>query len=264
MEGPVELTFEGRIAVLTLARPAALNAFDTGLIRAFRLALREAEGAGARALLLTGTGRAFCAGADLMDPLLTDYGDDKSAGSLRVMREWIEPLVLDLAALPLPTVAAVNGLAAGGGIGLALAADIVVAARSALFLNVFVPRLGLVPDMGVTWHLARALGPARARAIAMLGEPIAAAEAAACGLIWKAVDDVALMPEALAVAQRLAEGPPLALARIRKLVDEALNGGLEQQVRRESETQALLNATDDAGEGLAAFRQKRPPVFGGS
>lgn len=260
---PLRLDLAGGVAQLTLARPAVLNALDTRLIAALRAALAEAVARGARALVLTGEGRAFCAGADLTDPVLTDYGPDPEAGSRRVMAEWFDPLVLDLADLPIPTVAAVGGLAAGGGIGLALAADIVIAAEDARFLPVFVPRLGLVPDMGVSWHLTRALGPARARAILLLGEPLTATEAAAAGLIWQAVPPAALPDRAMAIAARLAAGPPLAIARTRDLVRAALANPLDDQIRLESRAQAFLNTTQDAAEGLAAFRGKRAPAFTG-
>lgn len=260
---PVDLVLEGRVARLTLNRPDVLNAIDTALIAAMRAALTEAVAAGARALVLTGSGRAFCTGADLNDPLLTDYGADKEEGSRRVMAEWIDPLVLDFANLPIPTIAAVNGVTAGGGIGLALAADIVIAAEGVRFLSVFVPRLGLVPDMGVSWHLTRAFGIARARAIMLLGEPITAAEAAAAGLIWKTVSPEALAGEAEAVAARLAAGAPLAIARTRALARAALGNTLEAQVSLESRHQAFLNSTEDAAEGLQAFRDKREPRFTG-
>lgn len=259
----VSLSVDQGVARLALARPDVLNAIDTTLITAFRKALAEAVARGARALLLTGQGRAFCTGADLGDPLLTDLGPDKEAGAARVMAEWIDPMILEFIDLPIPTVAAVNGVTAGGGIGLALAADIVIAADHARFLSVFVPNLGLVPDMGVSWHLTRALGPARARAVMLLGEPVTAADAVAAGLIWKAVPAADLEAEAHLAARRLAEGPPLAIARTRALTRAALQNPLAEQIALESRTQAFLNATDDAAEGLLAFREKRKPRFSG-
>ena len=259
----VDLVLEGPVARLTLNRPDVLNAINTTLIKDMRAALAEVISAGARALVLTGAGRAFCAGADLGDPILTDYGVDKEAGSRRVMAEWIDPLVLDLANLPIPTIAAVNGVTAGGGIGLALAADIVIAAEGVRFLSVFVPRLGLVPDMGVSWHLTQALGVARARAIMLLGEPVTAEEAAAAGMIWKAVPAEALAQEAHDVAARLAAGAPQAIARTRALARAAIGNTLEAQISLESRHQAFLNSTEDAAEGLQAFHEKRDPRFTG-
>lgn len=260
---PVELVLENQVARLTLNRPDVLNAIDTALITAMRAALAEAVAAGARALVLTGAGRAFCTGADLNDPVLTDYGADKEEGSRRVMAEWIDPLVLELANLPIPTIAAVNGVTAGGGIGLALATDIVIAAEGARFLSVFVPRLGLVPDMGVSWHLTQAFGVARARAIMLLGEPVTAEEAAVAGLIWKTVPQDVLAQEAQALATRLAAGAPLAIARTRALARAALGNTLEAQIDLESRYQAFLNSTEDAAEGVQAFRDKREPRFTG-
>lgn len=260
---PVTYALDGGVARLALNRPQVLNAIDTTLITAFRAALARAVDDGARALLLTGQGRAFCTGADLGDARLTDYGTDKQAGSARVMAEWIDPMILDFINLPIPTVAAVNGVAAGGGMGLALGADITLAADHARFLSVFVPRLGLVPDMGVSWHFTRALGPARARAVMLLGEPVTAPEAQAAGLIWKSLPAADLEAEATATARRLAEGPPLAIARTRALARAALGNTLPAQIALESQAQAFLNATDDAAEGLQAFREKREPRFTG-
>ncbi|MBN9062158.1 MAG: hypothetical protein BGP06_10355 [Rhizobiales bacterium 65-9] len=259
----ITVHMENDIATLTLNRPGVLNAFDTAMIDDIRDALRALRDSGPRALLFTGAGRAFCVGADLNDPRLTDYGESPEEGSRAIMDRWITPLVLDLIKFPAPTVAAVNGVAAGGGIGLALAADIVIAARSARFYNVFVPRLGLVPDLGMTWRLTRALGPARARAVAMLGEPFDAETAAAWGLIWKACDDSALPAEAQALTRRLAAGPPLALSRTREAIEEAVGNSLVEQLAAEARHQAALNASEDAREGLAAFREKREPRFRG-
>lgn len=261
---PVTLDVSEGIAVLTLNRPDVLNALNTALIADFRGALRDvAADKAIRALLLTGAGKAFCAGADLRDPVLTDYGDDKRAGSRAIMAKWINPLVIELRQLPCPTIAAVNGMAVGGGIGLALAADIVIAARSAAFVQVFVPKLGLIPDMGTTWHMTRTLGPARARALAMLGEPISAQQAMDWGLIWKAVDDGLLLEQARSVAERLRDGPPLALQRVSRCIDSALENDFTSQIEIEADHQSSLNTTHDALEGILAFREKRKPVFRG-
>lgn len=263
-EAAVNLDIADGIATITLNRPQVLNALDTAMIGELREALRViASGGSVRVVLMTGAGRAFCAGADLRDPVLTDHGEDKRVGSRAIMDKWINPLVTGLRGLPCPVVAAVNGAAVGGGIGLALAADIVIAAESASFVQVFVPKLGLVPDMGTTWHMTRALGPARARALAMLGEPVSARQAMAWGLIWKAVDDGALMNEARSVCERLRDGPPLALQRVSECIDSALENDLSTQLEIEAGHQSALNASEDALEGILAFREKRTPVFRG-
>src|SRR5260221_426801 len=184
-DSPVDLVVENGVATLTLNRPDVLNALSIGTIRALRDALAAVRAnPNARALVLTGCGRGFCTGADLNDPVIALDGplDERADKLARLMAADINPLMAELQALPLPKVAAVNGPAVGAGIGLALAADIVLAAESAYFLQVFTPRLGLVPDMGVTWHLPRLVGRARALAASLLGERISAETAADWGL----------------------------------------------------------------------------------
>jgi 2-(1,2-epoxy-1,2-dihydrophenyl)acetyl-CoA isomerase len=179
------------------------------------------------------------------------------------MTSHFNPLARDLAAFPKPTVAAVNGVAAGGGVGLALACDIVLAARSATFIQVFAPQLGLVPDMGCSWHLPRLVGAARARALALLGDKLTAEKAAEWGLIWQAVDETDLMPQAAALAERLAAGPTLGLVRTREVLAAAFDNDLAAQLDLERRTQFELGNTEDFAEGVRAFVQKRPPQFTG-
>lgn len=261
---PAVLTaIEGGVATLTLNRPAALNSLNKTLITELRAALSAlAVNDAVRALLITGAGRGFCAGADLAGSGFGD-GTERSRGEgvSRSMETGFNPLVRDVALFPKPVVAAVNGVTAGGGVGLALAADIVIAARSASFVSVFGPRLGLVPDMGVTWFLPRLAGRARSRGMALLGDKINAETAAQWGLIWAAVDDAALMSDARAIAARLAKAPRLAMRRIKEALDAAEGQNLDAQLELERRMQFELGDQSDFVEGVTAFLQKREPKF---
>lgn len=261
-----ELEIADGVATLTLDRPALLNALSIETIRGLRRRIAEIAGrSDVRALVLTGRGRAFCVGADLSDPVISLDGPlEERAGKLaRLMRDDINPLVVELAGLAIPKIAAVNGPAVGAGLGLALAADIVIAAKSAYFMQVFTPKLGLVPDMGVTWHLPRLIGRARAIAWSMLGERLPAEKAVEWGLVWKAVPDDTLMAEATAVARQLAGGPTLALALLPQLIDEAAAADLAGALEAEADAQCRLVATADAQEAVLAFRAKRAATFHG-
>ena len=245
--------------VLTLNRPQRLNAFSETMHQELKAAIDEAEGdGGCRALLLTGAGRAFCSGQDLSERVATD-------GETVVMRNSLEayynPLVRKLRALPFPVVAAVNGIAAGAGANIALACDIVLAARSASFVQAFV-RIGLIPDSGGSWMLPRLLGPARARALALTGEPLPSERAEAWGLIWKAVDDEALLEEAHRLCRQLAAAPAVALALTKRVLDEAWSNDLDAQLDLEREAQREASLNPDYAEGVRAFLQKRQPAFG--
>lgn len=258
-------SIEGGVATLTLNRPQALNALNRGLIEALRTALAGlATDSSVRALIITGAGRGFCAGADLAN---NGYQDGTArtpgAGILHSMEIGYNPLVSDLHHFPKPIVVAVNGIAAGGGVGLALSGDVVIAAQSASFVQVFGPRLGLVPDMGCTWFLPRLVGRARARALALTGERLTADTAAAWGLIWKAVPDAELMAEAAGLGARLAAGPTQAFARIKELLDLAPFNTLDTQLALERRVQGQLGDTPDFIEGVTAFLQKRDPKFTG-
>ncbi|MEZ5824776.1 MAG: 2-(1,2-epoxy-1,2-dihydrophenyl)acetyl-CoA isomerase PaaG [Geminicoccaceae bacterium] len=246
---------------ITLNRPDRLNAFNDEMHRALRAALEVAGHRDAiRAVLLTGSGRGFCAGQDLGDRDPAKMGGPPDLG--QTLREFYNPLVRLIRSLELPVVCAVNGVAAGAGANLALACDIVLAAESARFIQSFA-KVGLVPDAGGTWSLTRLLGPARARALAMTAEPLGAVKAAEWGLIWKAVADAELMNEARALTASLARGPTSALALTKKLVDEAMLGDLDRQLDLEAGYQAECGRSADYAEGVKAFLEKRQPVFGG-
>ena len=253
------------IATLTLNRPASLNSLNKGLIDDIRAGLRSLRGDdNVKALIVTGAGRGFCAGADLANAGFND-GVQRSVGEgiSHSMEIAYNPLVRDLEGFPKPVVVAVNGVAAGGGVGLALSGDIVVAAKSAYFVQVFGPKLGLVPDMGCTWFLPQLLGRARSRALALLGDRLPADKAAEWGLIWSAVDDAQLMTTARAIAERLAKGPTLAFGEIKSALDAAAENTLDQQLELERRTQLKLGNTDDFREGVTAFLTKRDPQFKG-
>ena len=253
------------IARLTLNRPQSLNSLNKGLIDDIRAALRALRRDDAvRVLIMTGAGRGFCAGADLAG---NDFGDgvQRSVGEgvSHSMEIGYNPLVRELAGFAKPVICAVNGIAAGGGVGLALSGDIVVAAKSASFVQVFGPRLGLVPDMGCTWFLPQLLGRARSRALALLGDRLPAEKAAEWGLIWAAVDDDRLMEEAEGLARRLAKGPALAFAEIKRVLDAATLRSLDEQLELERNVQRRLGDTEDFREGVTAFLSKREPQFKG-
>ena len=248
------------VATLTLNRPDRLNSFNTQMHEEVAAALATVESdAGIRALLLTGAGRGFCAGQDL-NLREASAGSDFDAGA--AIDRYYNPLVRRLKALQKPVIAAVNGPAAGAGANLALACDIVIAARSASFLQAFC-RIGLVPDTGGTWFLPRLAGSARAMAMMMLGEPLSAAQAAEWGLIWKVVDDDKLAGEARALALKLAHGPTIGLGLIKEALNRALENTLDAQLDLERDLQRVAARSADFREGVAAFLEKRPAQFSG-
>ena len=251
------------VLTLTLNRPEALNALTRDLMDEMRDAMAAASlDKDVRALIITGAGRGFCAGADLMQPPVKpplSRGHAVSDG----MTSHFNPFARDIAQFPKPTVAAVNGTAAGGGVGVALACDIVVAAKSAKFIQVFAPQLGLVPDMGCSWHLPRLVGAARAKGLALLGDRLSAEDAEKWGLIWSAVDDDKLMASAGEIAQRLASGPTKGLVRTREVLAVAMDNDLVAQLDLERRVQHELGNTSDFAEGVMAFAQKRKPKFTG-
>lgn len=258
----ITLAVEDGIALLTLNRPEVLNSIDTRLIADMRTAVAEvAENPEARVLLITGAGRGFCAGADLAAQGQRHDGMSIGQGVAHGMTVGFNPMMRELYALQKPIVAAVNGVAAGGGVGLALAADIVIAAKSAAFIQVFGPRLGLIPDLGCTWHLPRLVGRARALGLALTGDKLPAETAAEWGLIWKCVDDAALMSEARAVAAKLAKGPTNAFGEIRKAIDAAGNNDFAAQLDYERDVQGMLGDHPNFSAGVKAFLTKKEPEF---
>ncbi len=256
------------IATLTLNRPEVLNSLNARLMTDVRAALRLTEHTPeARVLIMTGAGRAFCSGADLAEPEVSNRVEpgrvtlgDAIAES---MDEHFNPLVLDIARLRKPVVTVVNGTTAGGGVGLALAGDIVIAAESASFVQVFGPRLGIIPDMGTTWFLPRLIGHARSLALALLGEKLPARKAAEWGLIFKCVADEDLMGEARAIAAKLAAAPPRVFAHMKRAFHASYGNSLAEQLELEKETQRVLCNTEDFLEGVNAFLSKREPKFTG-
>ena len=260
MSDCVILEREDAVAIVTLNRPERLNSFNTATTDALKRIFTDlAEDSGVRALILTGAGRGFCAGQDLTERVMTPGAVVDVGASLDTR---FNPLVRLMRAMPKPIVVAVNGVAAGAGANFALQGDIVLAAKSAQFIQAFV-KIGLAPDCGGTWSLTRLLGEARAKALALLGEPLSAEQAAAWGLIWKAVDDDDLMPQARALAARLAKAPPAALAAIKRLIHDAATSTMDEQLDLERDAQRALGYTRDFAEGVTAFREKRPPVFTG-
>ena len=261
MSEPTILTeSRGAVRLITLHRPQALNSF-TGEMAAALLAALEAAAADAtvRAVLVTGAGRGFCAGQDL-NAAGARPGDGQAPDLQGIIERMWAPLARRLRSMPVPVIAAVNGVAAGAGANFAIGCDIVLAARSAAFIQAF-SKIGLIPDAGGTWLLPRLVGRANALALAMTGDKLGADEAVRMGLIWRAVDDAALMDEAWALATRLSAMPTQALARTREALDAAMDLDAEQAVAREARVQGELGRAHDYAEGVAAFLAKRAPVF---
>jgi len=259
-ETPVLVDARAGYRVVTLNRPQRLNAFTEAMHGALASALAEAEAdASCRALLLTGAGRGFCAGQDLTDRLARP-GTTPALGE--TLGNYYNPLVRKLRALPFPVIAAVNGVAAGAGANIALACDIVLAGRSASFVQAFA-RIGLVPDCGGTWFLPRLVGAARARGLALLAEPLPAEKAEAWGLIWKAVDDAILMLEAEKLCAHFAGAPAVGLALTKRALDAAETNDLSAQLDLERDLQREAGETPDYREGVRAFLEKRAPNFTG-
>ncbi|MGL4974563.1 MAG: 2-(1,2-epoxy-1,2-dihydrophenyl)acetyl-CoA isomerase PaaG [Bosea sp. (in: a-proteobacteria)] len=257
-EAPVLVAVHGHVHVLTLNRPDRLNAFNAAQHHALAAAIEQASESSCRAVLLTGAGRAFCAGQDLAARARQEGDPPPDLG--QSLEQFYNPLVRAIRALGKPVVCAVNGVAAGAGANLALACDIVLAARSARFIQSFA-KLGLVPDCGGTWMLPRLIGEARAKALAMTGEPVSADDAHAMGMIWRIVDDEQLMPEALALCTRLADGPMAGLSAIKQAIQSGHERSLEQALEHEREMQAQLGLGPEYAEGVRAFLEKRPARF---
>ncbi|WP_166417671.1 2-(1,2-epoxy-1,2-dihydrophenyl)acetyl-CoA isomerase PaaG [Cochlodiniinecator piscidefendens] len=245
---------------ITLNRPERLNSFNAEMHISLRHEIEHARDTGARALLLTGSGRGFCAGQDLgdRDPAKMDAAPDLSL----TLKEYYNPLIRLIRSLELPVICAVNGVAAGAGANVALACDIVLAADSAKFIQSFA-KVGLVPDAGGSWSLPQLIGEARAKALALTATPVPAQQAADWGLIWKSIPDDALMDEARTLAQQLANGPTVGLGLTKMAIQAAAENTLDQQLELEAQSQKTCGATPDYAEGVSAFLYKRKPNYTG-
>src|SRR5262252_467933 len=258
----IRLETDAGVATLTLHRPDRLNSFTVAMHEEIQTALAQIRAEGTvRCLVLTGAGRGFCAGQDLSDRAVAPGQSAKDLGAS--IEKYYIPLVLALRKMPLPVIAAVNGVAAGAGANIALACDLVIAARSASFIQSFA-KIGLVPDSGGTWLLPKLVGNARALGLGLLGEKVLAEQAQAWGLIWQCVDDAELMPTVKKLAAQLATGPTRGLARIKEAIYAAATQTFEQSLAMEREFQRELGQSRDYAEGVAAFMEKRAAKFSGA
>lgn len=253
----IDFKVEAGVARLTLNRPDRLNSFTVRMHEEVAAALESLDEA--RCLILTGAGRGFCAGQDLGDRAVAP-GEAVDLG--HSVETYYNPLIRRLVSLPMPVIARVNGVAAGAGANIALACDIVIAAKSAKFIQSFAA-IGLIPDSGGTWVLPRLVGQARALGLALTGEPIEADRAAAWGLIWKAVADEALDAEVDSLAARFAAGPTRGLAKIKAMIRASWGQSLDAELDRQRDAMRELGFSDDYREGVAAFMEKRTPNFRG-
>jgi 2-(1,2-epoxy-1,2-dihydrophenyl)acetyl-CoA isomerase len=256
----IEFSITDGIARLTLNRPKSLNSFNEAMHHEVSTALDSVESGECRVLLLTGAGRGFCAGQDLSDRRVLPGAEPPDLGY--TLKNFYNPLIRRLRNLEMPVVCAVNGVAAGAGANLALAADIVIAAHSAKFIQAFC-KLGLIPDSGGTWILPRLLGPARATALAMLGDSVSAEQAVEWGMIWRCVNNEQLMAEAEALCVHFASQPTHGLALIKKALNASWSNTLDQQLDLERDLQQEAGRTEDYQEGVAAFMEKREATFKG-
>ncbi len=255
---------DGDVAVITLDNPGRRNALSREMQHGLRDRIAEVrEDASIGAVLLTAAGDAFCAGADLAGNAIPAGQEHLSRGEAtqKVMEELSNPIVAGLHELPVPVVCALPGVAAGAGVGIALAADVVIAARSAYFYLPFIPRLGIVPDLGTTWFLQQFLGRGRATALTLLGDRLSAEKAMQWGLVWDCVDDAALQDEAMRIARRLARLPAHAAIETRQAYEAAGRNNLRAQLQYEAGRQRVLLDRPEFEEGVRAFLEKRDPEF---
>ena len=245
---------------ITLNRPDKLNCLNKSMHLALRAALQQAHDQAARAVLITGAGRGFCAGQDLGDrrPGTSDWPPDLQ----QTLNDYFNPNIKLITSLPAPVICAVNGVAAGAGMSIALACDMALAADSASFIQSF-SKIGLVPDAGSSWILPRRVGMARAMGLALTATPLSAADAEAWGLIWKRYEDDALLQAARAMAEQLASGPTAAFASTKMLMQRAATADIETQLDHEARAQKLCATSTDYTEGVRAFLEKRAPRFTG-
>lgn len=257
----IEFSVEAGVATLTLSRPDSLNSFNTQMHAEVREAMQRVKAEKEiRCLLLTGAGRGFCAGQDLNDRAVAPGEGPPDLGES--VEKNYNPLIRSIMNLPKPVICAVNGVAAGAGASIALACDIVLAARSASFIMSF-SKIGLVPDSGGTWNLPRAVGLPRAKGLALLAEKLPAERAESWGMIWRCVDDDALMDEARQLARHLATQPTRGLGRIKQLLNGATARPIDEELNLERDAMRELGRSADYAEGVAAFMEKRPPKFTG-
>ncbi len=254
----IDFKLDDAIARITLNRPDRLNSFTAQMHEELKAALARASEA--RVIILTGAGRGFCAGQDLNDRAVAS-GDQPTDLGVTVETGW-NPLIKTLSTMNAPVIAQVNGVAAGAGANIALACDIVIAARSARFIQSFAA-IGLIPDSGGSWILPRLVGQARAMGLALTGEPLSSEKAEEWGLIWKCVDDDALGGEVDAIARKLASLPPLGLAAIKSIIRSTWTRSLEEELHLQRDEMRRLGFTEDYREGVAAFLEKRPARFVG-
>jgi 2-(1,2-epoxy-1,2-dihydrophenyl)acetyl-CoA isomerase len=257
----VRLDVADGVATLTLNRPDRLNSFTVAMHGEVRAALDDVAGrSDVRCLVLTGAGRGFCAGQDLADRAVAPGDAPVDLGAS--IETYYKPLLLRLRALSMPTICAVNGVAAGAGANIPFACDLVYAAKSASFIQSFA-KIGLVPDCGGTWWLPRLVGPARAMGLALLGDKLPAAQAEEWGLIWRCIEDDELMPTVMAVAKQLAAGPTRGYVRTRQAIEGSMQMPFLAALDAERDFQRELGSSADYREGVAAFMEKRAPRFRG-
>ncbi|MGI9296120.1 MAG: 2-(1,2-epoxy-1,2-dihydrophenyl)acetyl-CoA isomerase PaaG [Pseudomonadales bacterium] len=257
----IKYSVNAGVAVLSLNRPDTLNSFTVAMHEEVQQAMKAVRNDDeVRCLLITGEGRGFCAGQDLNDRAVKVTDERPDLGDS--VEKYYNPLIRGIMTLKKPVVCAVNGIAAGAGASIALACDIVIAARSAAFAQVFC-KIGLIPDSGGTFNLPRALGLPRAKGLAMLGEKISAEKAEQWGMIWRVEDDDQLMVEASKLAEHLATQPTRGLATAKALLNQSFSTAMNDQVEQEKDAMRMLGQSDDYKEGVAAFMEKRKPSFTG-